>query len=105
VSTGSKVFDLETFFRGEDLELVNFAAQLMTERTAADDSIWAGSPYGGIVESLLPRPGAQELVRREILRIMAVVGIEGEVVVTEDAKARVRLAEIDLRVTSAGVTT
>jgi hypothetical protein len=105
MSSDSKVFDLDTFFHGEDLELVNFAAQLMTERSEADDSMWSGSPYGSVVESLLPRPGAQELVRREILRVMEVVGLKGDVTVTEDTDARIRLADIDLTVTSAGVST
>jgi hypothetical protein len=99
-----KTFDLETFFRGEDIDLANLAAQLMTERTEADDSVWVGSSYGSALESLLPRAGGEELVRREVLRCLDVVGLTGEVSVTTDGEARIRFADVELSVTTSGVT-
>lgn len=96
--------DLNDFWRG-NVQLANFASQLMTEREDRDDSIWSSDPYGSTIREPLTEPGARELVRREIERVSEVTGTTILIDSIDQAGANLRVVDISLTLTPNGLTT
>ena len=98
----SKSIDLNDFWRG-DSELANLAAQLTTEREDRDDSVWTGDTYGSDLRSLLKRPGADELVRREIERVSEATGVAVEIESIDRQSATLQAVNVRLALTANGL--
>ncbi len=98
----SKRIDLNDFWRGET-ELANLAAQLTTEREDRDDSVWTGDTYGSDLRSLLQRPGADELVRREIERVSETTGVAVEIELIDRQGPTLQVLDVRLALTANGL--
>jgi hypothetical protein len=93
-----RIVDLNDFWNG-NVELANFAAQLLTDREQATDSIFAGDQYGSVVSELLRSPVAPVLVPAEIQRVIDVVGIDAELVAVEQSRVELLSLEASLLLT------
>jgi hypothetical protein len=88
---------LDDFWAGAP-DLANLAAQILTTRETRRDSVWRGDPYGSTVTELLQRPGAEELVRRELERVVEVVEVEARVERVELQRALVAALDAEISI-------
>jgi hypothetical protein len=93
-----RIVDLNDFWRG-DVEVASFAAQLLTDREQATDSIFAGDPYGSVLSEILRSPVAPALAPAELERVIAVTGIEAEIVSVEQNRVELQSLEAMLLLT------
>jgi hypothetical protein len=100
----TRIVDLNDFWNG-NVELANFAGQLLTDREQAADSIFAGDPYGSVLSELLRSPVAPVLVPAEIQRVIDVVGIDAELVSVEQNRAELSALEASLLLTPSALRT
>jgi hypothetical protein len=99
-----RIVDLNDFWNG-NVELANFAGQLLTDREQSADSIFAGDPYGSVLSELLRSPVAPVLVPAEIQRVIDVVGIDAELVSVEQNRAELSALEASLLLTPSALRT
>ena len=93
---------LDDFWRGRT-RLASLAAQLLTLRTDAADSIWRGDPYGSSLAALVSTGGSAALVRRELERVLAVTDAGGAIESLTDHRAVVRTLDARLAITADAV--
>lgn len=102
--TAGKLLTVDEFMAlDEPVELLNLAAVLGTERDDAGETVWAGENFGSALHELLGRPGSTLATELEIRRVLADVGLHGEVAAAVDA-ADVRVLDVDLAIDARGVT-
>jgi hypothetical protein len=93
-----RIVDLNDFWRGE-VELASFAAQLLTDREQATDSIFAGDSYGSVLSEILRSPVAPALAPAELERVIAVTGVDAEIVAVEQNLVELQALEATLILT------
>lgn len=102
--TRERDVDLDDFWLGH-VELANLAAHVLTERDDGDDSIWSGDPYGSLVGALFERPGTEELIRRELERVVSATDTDATIESISPAGATVRALDVRIAITRDAVST
>jgi hypothetical protein len=97
-----RIVDLTDLWNG-NIELANFAAQLLTDREQSSDSIFAGDTYGSVLSELLRSPVAPVLVPAELDRVIAVTGVDAEVVSVEHNRVELRTLTASMTLTPAAL--
>lgn len=99
-----RIVDLNDFWNG-NLDLANFAGQLLTDREQAPDSIFAGDTYGSILSELLRSPVAPALVPAELDRVISVTGVDAQVVSVEHNRVELRSLTANMLLTPSALRT
>ena len=94
---------LDDFWRGR-ADLASLAAQLLTERDDAGDSIWRRDPYGSALVELLERGASPTLIQREIERVLELTDRGGVIESVTERGAELRALDVRISITADAVT-